>query len=175
MADNTNLSFPIGPYKVPQSITAAHLQEWINTIHQFPNKLEKAVIGLTEEQLNTPYRPGGWTVKQLVHHIADSHMNAYIRFKLGMSEDNPTIKPYDQEAWSMMADSHLPISLSLGIIKGLHERWATLLQANKNWKRTIFHPEAKKEIPLDALAGDYAWHSEHHLAHILNLIEREGW
>ncbi|MEO0338587.1 MAG: YfiT family bacillithiol transferase [Bacteroidota bacterium] len=175
MTNDTNLSFPIGPYKVPHPITETHLQEWIQTIRAFPNKLEAAVTGLSDEQLDTPYRPGGWTVRQLVHHIADSHMNAYTRFKLGISEENPTIKPYDQEAWSKMVDSQLPISLSLGIIKGLHERWATFLQANQDWQRTIFHPEAQKVIPLDALAGDYAWHSEHHLAHILNLIEREGW
>lgn len=116
MKKNNALSFPIGDYIVPPEITAGHLRAWMEIIEELPEKLEKVVGRLNADQLNTPYRPGGWTVKQLVHHIADSHMNAYIRLKLGMSEDHPTIKPYDQESWAAMPDSEMPVAVSLAII-----------------------------------------------------------
>ena len=169
------LSFPIGEYVVPQPIEPGHLKEWTNTIRTYPDQLEAVVNGLNEKQLDTPYRPGGWTVKQLIHHIADSHMNAYIRLKLGMTEVKPTIKPYDQAAWAELADATLPISVSLAIIRGVHLRWATCLDQVEEWKRTIVHPELNQEIPLDELTGMYDWHSRHHLAHIKNLIEWEDW
>lgn len=175
MENSTNLSFPIGDYVVPEKITAGHLRAWMEIIEELPEKLEKVLGQLNSDQLNTPYRPGGWTVKQLVHHIADSHMNAYIRFKLGMSEDQPTIKPYDQASWAAMPDSEMPIAVSLAIIRGLHARWFCVLEYIQHWDRTVYHPELKTYLRLDELAGMYAWHSEHHLAHILRLVEREGW
>lgn len=175
MEHSKNLSFPIGEYVVPKEITAGHLRAWTEMIEELPAQLEKIVNRLTTDQLNTPYRPGGWTVQQLVHHIADSHMNAYIRVKLGMSEDNPTIKPYDQEAWVAMPDSEMPVAVSLGIIRGLHARWVYVLKPFQAWDRTIFHPELKTSMRLDELTGMYAWHGAHHLAHIKGLVEREGW
>lgn len=175
MENVKNLSFPIGEYIVPEKITPGHLRAWMEIIEELPRKLEKVVLRMTPQQINTPYRPGGWTVKQLVHHIADSHMNAYIRLKLGMTEDNPTIKPYDQESWAVMPDSEMPVEASLAIIKGLHARWFCVLEFNQHWDRTVYHPELKTQMRLDELTGMYAWHSEHHLAHILRLVEREAW
>ena len=170
-----NLKYPIGRYKTPLIIKAATVKNWIEEIAAQPAKFRALVDGLTAEQLNLAYRPGGWTVKELVHHIADSHMNAYIRLKLGMSEDNPTIKPYDQEAWVDMPDSEMPVAVSLAIIKGVHARWVYVLKPFQDWGRTIFHPELKTSMRLDELTGMYAWHGAHHLAHIKGLVEREGW
>lgn len=169
------LSYPIGKYHTPPEITTGHLHAWIDIIRTFPEKLEKAVSWLSAAQLDTPYRPEGWTIRQLVHHIADSHMNAYIRLKLGLTEDNPSIKPYDQDAWAKLPDSKLLIETSLGIINGIHERWTAVLQSVEAWKRTVYHPEQLATLTLDDLTGQYAWHCEHHLAHIIRLIEREGW
>jgi uncharacterized damage-inducible protein DinB len=137
-----------------------------------------AIENMDEKQLNTPYREGGWTVKQLVHHVADSHMNAYIRFKLGLTEDNPTIKPYDEALWANLADvSAVPINISITLLYALHTRWhsALLNLPNDKWNRTVFHPEAKKEMTLWYLLGSYAWHGKHHVAHVTSLKERMGW
>lgn len=175
MEKSKNLSFPIGEYVIPKEITAGHLRAWTEMIEELPEQLEKILSRLTEDQLNTPYRPGGWTVKELIHHLADSHMNAYIRLKLGMSEDNPTIKPYDQDAWVDMPDSEMPAAVSLAIIRGIHARWVYVLKPFQDWGRTIFHPELKTSMRLDELTGMYAWHGAHHLAHIKGLVEREGW
>jgi uncharacterized damage-inducible protein DinB len=134
---------------------------------------------LDEHQLQTPYRDGGWTVHQLVHHVADSHMNAYIRFKLGYTEDNPTIKPYEEALWAETADvKNLPINVSLTILHAVHQRWDVFLKSltEEDLKqKTVFHPEHKKQITLWHLLGMYAWHSRHHTAHITNLRERMGW
>jgi len=170
-----DLSFPIGPYERPAEITKDHLLDWINSIKTFPERLSKMTAWLTSTQLDTPYRPGGWTVRQLVHHLADSHMNAYLRLKLGLTENKPHIKPYDQDAWAQLPDSNLPVEVSLQLLTALHQRWIEVLQQVKDWKRTVYHPELEATLALDDLLSQYAWHGEHHLAHITALIEREGW
>ncbi|MGG9972775.1 YfiT family bacillithiol transferase [Ferruginibacter sp. SUN002] len=172
-----DLSFPIGKYE-PQPFSDNQLREWINDIKFLPQELENAVQNLDEAQLNTPYRSGGWTVKQLIHHVADSHMNAYIRFKLGLTEDNPTIKPYEQDLWAEMSDTkNLPINISLTILHAVHLRWSEILKAIKpeEWNRTVVHPEHGKQMTLYFLLGMYAWHSKHHTAHVTRLRERNGW
>ncbi|MDN3657869.1 bacillithiol transferase BstA [Ferruginibacter paludis] len=171
------LKYPIGKYQ-PQPFSAKQLEQWIIDIKYLPNQLENAVINLDEHQLETPYRPDGWTVKQLVHHVADSHMNAYIRFKLGLTENNPTIKPYDEGAWALLNDSKaIPINVSLTLLFALHTRWVAVLENIKEdeWNKTVFHPEQKKEITLWHLLGMYAWHSLHHTAHITALRQRMNW
>ena len=140
--------------------------------------MEDALHNLNEQQLHTPYREGGWTVHQVVHHIADSHMNAYIRFKLGYTENNPTIKPYAEEIWAETADVHkLPVNISITLLYALHQRWHEFLVSftDNDWRKTVFHPEHKKEITLWHLLGMYAWHGRHHTAHITRLRERENW
>ncbi len=172
-----NQQYPIGKY-VEQPFSEKQLQEWLNDIRFLPENLEHAVLNLDEAQLETPYRDGGWTVKQLVHHVADSHMNAYIRFKLGLSEENPTIKPYNQDAWAQMPDTkNLPINLSFTILHAVHRRWYEILIniTPEQWNRTVVHPEYNKQMTLWHLLGMYAWHSRHHTAHINSLRERKGW
>ncbi len=172
-----DLRYPIGKY-MPQPFSEKKLKEWLNDIKFLPQHLENAILNLDEVQLATPYREGGWTVKQLVHHVADSHMNAYIRFKLGLTEDNPTIKPYDEAAWAEMADTKkLPINISLTLLHALHSRWYEILKhiSAEDLNRTVFHPEHKKEMSLWFLLGMYAWHSKHHVAHVTSLRERMGW
>lgn len=172
-----NLSYPIGKYE-PKDFSETQLREWINDIRYLPQHLENAITNLDEAQINTPYRPDGWTVKQLVHHVADSHMNAYIRFKLGLTEDNPTIKPYEQDLWAVMSDTqNLPINISLTILHALHTRWVEVLKNIKpeEWNRTVVHPEHGRQMTLWFLLGMYAWHSKHHVAHITGLRERNGW
>src|SRR5665647_1436839 len=146
--------------------------ELLNDIKMLPAMLEFAVKNLDEYQLDTPYRPDGWTVHQLIHHIADSHMNAYIRFKLALTEDNPVIKPYDQAAWAELPDTKkLPINISLTLLHALHARWYQLMyeMTTDQWQRTIYHPERKTEITLWELLKSYSWHGLHHTAHITKL------
>ena len=153
-----NQQYPIGKY-VEQPFSEKQLQEWLNDIRFLPENLEHAVLNLDEAQLETPYRDGGWTVKQLVHHVADSHMNAYIRFKLGLSEENPTIKPYNQDAWAQMPDTkNLPINLSFTILHAMHRRWYEILIniSPEQWNRTVVHPEYNKQMTLWHLLGMYA-------------------
>ncbi len=172
-----DLRYPIGKY-LPQSFSESQLQEWLIDIKFLPLHLENAILNLDESQINTPYRPDGWTVKQLVHHVADSHMNAYIRFKLGLTEDNPTIKSYDEGAWANLPDTHnLPINISLTLLHALHARWMEVIKGIKGdeWNKTVFHPEQKKEITLWHLLGMYSWHGKHHVAHITALRERMKW
>ena len=172
-----DLRYPIGRFE-PRPFTVAQLEEWILDIKYLPNLLENAVLNLDEHQLETPYRPDGWTVKQVVHHVADSHMNAYIRFKLGLTEINPVIKPYDEAAWALLSDTNnLPINLSLTLLFALHTRWVEVLKhiSKAEWDRTVYHPEQKKEITLWNLLGLYSWHGRHHTMHITNLRERNNW
>lgn len=174
---NEDLKYPIGKYIV-QPFSEKLLREWLTDIKNLPQHLENAILNLDEAQLNTPYRDGGWTVKQVVHHVADSHMNAYIRFKLGLTEDNPVIKPYDEAAWAGMADTkNLPINISLTLLHALHIRWYEVLKnmSREDLDKTVFHPEHKKEFTLWGLLGMYAWHSKHHVAHITSLRERMKW
>ena len=172
-----DLQYPIGKY-VPQPFSAEQLSKWILDIRYLPNHLENAVLNLDEHQLETAYRPEGWTVKQLVHHVADSHMNAYIRFKLGLTEINPVIKPYDEAEWAKLNDTkNLPINISITLLFALHARWVEVLENIKEeeWSRTVFHPEQNKEITLWHLLGMYAWHGLHHTAHIIALRSRMSW
>ena len=169
--------YPIGKYQ-PQPFSSKQKQDWINDIRLLPGALEQAVLNLDEAQLNTPYRDGGWTVKQLVHHVADSHMNAYCRFKLGLTEENPTIKPYEEALWAELPDTkNLPINISLTLLHALHSRWIEILvnMKDEDFNRTVFHPEHKKDLTLWHLLGLYAWHSRHHTAHITTLREKKRW
>ncbi len=172
------LSYPIGRYSTPASYAAENIQEWISIIEALPNWLDICIENLDETQLQTPYRPGGWTVIQVLHHIADSHMNAYIRHKLTMTEDNPTIKPYEQDKWAVLGDvSAIPVNVSITLIHALHRRWGAFLKSLKpeDWERTFYHPEHQHSITLwDSLAS-YAWHSRHHMEHVRQLRERMGW
>ena len=172
-----DLRYPIGKYE-PQPFSARQREEWITDIKYLPNHIENSVLNLDEHQLETPYRPEGWTVQQLVHHVADSHINAYIRFKLGLTEDRPVIKTYNEAAWANLSDTrNLPINVSITLLFALHARWVEVLTTIKEeeWNRTLFHPEQKKEITLWHLLGMYAWHSRHHTSHITTLRQRMNW
>jgi uncharacterized damage-inducible protein DinB len=163
------MKYPIGPFSAPSEITTELVQEWIADIESFPKLLRESVQNLTEKQLDTPYREGGWTVRQVVHHCADSHMNSFIRFKLALTEDNPTIKGYMEEKWAEMPDYlQLPIEPSMKLLEGLHERWTVLLRSLSldDLKKTFFHPERQRSIPLDQTIALYAWHGKHHLGHV---------
>ncbi|MBL0129970.1 MAG: putative metal-dependent hydrolase [Chitinophagaceae bacterium] len=170
--------YPIGEY-VPKPFSIEQKVEWLADIKFLPLQLENAILNLDEAQLQKPYREDGWTVHQLVHHVADSHMNAYIRFKTGLTEDNPTIKPYNEKLWAEMHDvQKLPVNISLTILHAVHIRlYETLKYVNDNdWNnRTVFHPEHKKTMRLWYLLGMYAWHGKHHVAHITSLRSRMGW
>jgi uncharacterized damage-inducible protein DinB len=170
--------YPIGEYE-PQPFSIGQKIEWLAAIKFLPLQLENAILNLDEAQLQTPYRTGGWTVHQLVHHVADSHMNAYMRFKVGLTEENPTIKPYDEKLWAEMHDvQKLPVNISITILHAVHIRlYETLKYVKDNdWNnRTVYHPESKKTMRLWYLLGMYAWHGKHHVAHITSLRERMKW
>mgnify|MGYP001333533259 CR=1 FL=1 len=174
----TDLRYPIGEYE-PKPFSVEQKIEWLADIKFLPVQLEQALLNLDEAQLQTPYREGGWTVHQLVHHIADSHINAYCRFKLALTEDNPTIKPYEQQAWAELNDvQKLPINISLTLLHALHTRWYESLKyvTDNEWNnRTVFHPEHKRTLRLWFLLGMDAWHGKHHVAHITGLRERMKW
>jgi hypothetical protein len=165
---NEDLRFPVGKFEKVE-VTDELRRQFIKTIEELPKKLREAVKDLSEEQLETPYRPDGWTVKQVVHHLADSHSNSLIRFKLALTEDTPPIKPYLEDRWAELADSkHAPIDLSLNLIDGLHARWSLILNAMSvaDFARNLFHPE-HGEVNLNYMLSLYDWHCRHHLAHIL--------
>ena len=172
------LRYPIGKFSDPGSfdprLAASHIQD----IERLPGQLEAAVRGLDEDKLNTPYRPEGWTVRQVIHHVPESHMNAYIRFKLGLTEDNPTIKTYQENLWAKLPDIEAtPVQVSLDLLRALHIRWVTLLRTMtpEQFGRSIFHPEHQKSITLWYLTAMYSWHGRHHLAHITGAKQRNGW
>jgi uncharacterized damage-inducible protein DinB len=172
------LRYPIGKFKGPAEYSSELVRQNIRTISELPKKLISEVGRLKEDQLETPYRQEGWTVLQTVHHIFDSHVNSYCRFKLALTEDNPTIKPYKEALWAELADSkNAPVEWSLQLIDLLHKRWVVLLQSmtDADWQKTFNHPEMGKDIPLYRFVALYDWHSRHHLAHIVNLKERMGW
>ncbi len=168
--------YPVGRFKLPTSIDADGRAAYIDTLRKLPERLSAAVDGLDDSQIDTAYRDGGWTVRQLVHHVADSHANSYMRFKLALTEDWPTIKPYDQAAWATLADSRLPIDISLALTAAVHARWVALLESmtDEDFHKGFNHPERGRQDLATALAH-YAWHSRHHTAHITRLRERTGW
>jgi hypothetical protein len=172
------LKFPIGHFVKPAELTKKLRETFIHDIEGFPDRLEKEVASLNEEQLDTEYRPKGWTIRQVVHHCSDSHMNSLTRFKLTLTEDKPTIKPYWEDRWAELADSKtMPVAPALQMLKGLHARWTVLLKSVKEeeWQRSFIHPEHGKEITLGENIGIYAWHCNHHLAHITQLKARKNW
>ncbi len=173
----TDLRYPIGKFKMEGDLTDAQRRKFIEDIAEAPAKLRAAVAGLSAKQIDTPYRPEGWTVRQVVHHLPDSHLNGYIRFKLALTEEQPTIKPYDQERWAQLDDARTaPIEISLALLDALHQRWTLLLRSlgPKDLERTFRHPEMGV-LSLDAYLSLYSWHGRHHVAHITSLRERMGW
>lgn len=169
--------FPIGKFEAPKSFTAADRSSSIGTIGDTPSAMRAAVKGLTEQQLDTPYRDGGWTVRQVVHHVPDSHMNAFIRFKLALTEDNPVIKTYEEKLWADLSDVRdTPVEVSLALLEALHKRWVILLSGMKesDFSRAFKHPEWGL-ITLDRTLALYAWHSRHHVAHVMELRKQKGW
>lgn len=170
------LRYPVGHFVPSPALAAADRPALIDEIEALPSLLAAVVTPLTRAQLDTPYRPGGWTVRQLVHHLPDSHLNAYVRCKLALTEDEPTIKPYDQAVWAELPDSGSEIETSLILLASLHKRWVALLRAltEADWHRRLRHPEMGA-IDLDFILQLYAWHGRHHVAHITALIERSGW
>ena len=169
--------FPIGEFQYSGTSTPANRQRFIATIAETPPRMRKSVAGLSESQLDTPYRDGGWTVRQVVHHVPDSHLNAYVRFKLTLTEDVPTIKPYDEKAWATLEDSRsTPIETSLALLENVHLRLVIILRSIQpsQWGRKFNHPE-RGEMDLDALLALYAWHGPHHVAHIEQLRKQKGW
>jgi len=172
------LRFPIGKFKKPEKISKAYLEECIAEIESFPERLNYEVAHLGKKQLDTPYRPNGWTIRQVVHHCADSHMNCFTRFKLALTEDNPTIKPYCEDRWAELVDSKtMPIGPSLKLLEALHFRWTVLLRSliKQDFDKTFVHPEHGKAFRLDENLAIYAWHCNHHLAHITELKKRNDW
>ncbi|HVS98026.1 MAG TPA: putative metal-dependent hydrolase [Puia sp.] len=171
------LRYPIGRYET-KAYSEHQKETWLNDLKFLPQLLENSISNLDEAQLMTPYREGGWTVQQVVHHVADSHMNAYCRFKLGLTEENPTIRPYEEKAWAVLNDvGKIPVNVSITLLYSLHTRWYAAIGdlGLKEWERKVFHPEAGKEMSLWYLLGMYAWHGLHHVAHITALRERNKW
>src|SRR5215467_6882563 len=173
----TDLRYPIGKFSFEGSNSEAERSRLIDQIAEAPAQLREAINGLSPEQLDTPYRPGGWTVRQVVHHVPDSHLNSYARFKLALTEDQPTIKDYREDRWAELADARIgPVETSLALLESLHKRWVTMLRslAPEQFARTFVHPELGS-VSLDRNLSLYAWHGRHHVAHITALRERMGW
>ncbi len=169
--------FPIGKFHYEGQVSEQQKQAFLSDIAQTPANLRAAVRGLAESQLETPYRSGGWTVRQVVHHVPDSHMNAYVRFKLALTEDDPTIKPYAEDRWAELSDTKAtPVEVSLTLLDSLHDRWARLLRSltSDDWKRTFRHPELGS-MTLEKTLALYAWHGKHHVAHITELRKQMSW
>ncbi|MDI9309818.1 MAG: putative metal-dependent hydrolase [Limnohabitans sp.] len=172
-----NLRFPIGQFEYNSDCTEEEIQNWITTIQSFPQKIEEITTNLQKEQLAWRYRPEGWSVKQVVHHCADSHMNSFIRFKLALTEDTPTIRPYEEQLWAEMIDEiDDNLSASIQILKGVHHRWVIILNhfTSADWNRQFIHPATQKVVMLKEALGLYAWHCEQHLAHIMQALEYQG-
>jgi len=172
------LRYPIGQYEKAEQMSEDQRQQCIHEIAVLPPKVSTALSKLTDDQLDTPYRPGGWTVRQVVHHLADSHMNGFIRLKLMLTEEFPTIKPYREELWAELPDGKtMPVESSLQILEGVHKRWAHALGSitELDLSRKYYHPQYVKEVRMDEYLGLYAWHGSHHLAHIVQLKEHKGW
>ena len=176
--DLEKLKYPIGKFTVPSPITSSLLTEWIKILEDFPPQLTKLVSKLNDQQLDTPYRPGGWTVRQVVHHLADSHLNSYLRFKWALTESKPVIKMYYEDRWAELHDGRTaPILLSLYLLTSLHAKWVFLLKtlSPNEFQHTFINPESNREISLAEATGIYAWHCVHHFAHINNLRKQLNW
>jgi uncharacterized damage-inducible protein DinB len=171
-----DLRYPIGRFSFVADPTPDQRASWIRSIAEAPAQLRHAVSGLSDAQLDTPYRPEGWTLRQVVHHVPDSHLNAYVRLKLALTEDTPTIKPYDENEWSRLADARMPVDISLTLLEALHKRWITLLEAmsESDFRRPLVHPEHGR-VTNDWLLQLYAWHGRHHTGHVTSLRQRSGW
>jgi uncharacterized damage-inducible protein DinB len=173
----TDLRYPIGKFHFEGPLTDQQKQASLDEIARTPANLRAAITGLSEAQLDMPYRPGGWTVRQVVHHMPDSHLNSYVRFKLALTEDQPTIKPYAEDRWAELADTKsTPVGVSLVLLESLHERWMHLLQSltREEWKRTFRHPDLGP-MSLEKALALYAWHGRHHVAHVTELRQRMSW
>jgi uncharacterized damage-inducible protein DinB len=173
----SDLRYPIGKFHFDGPLTEPQKQTALDEIARTPENLRAAIKGLSEAQLDTPYRPGGWTVRQVVHHVPDSHLNSYVRFKLALTEDEPTIKPYAEDRWAELADTKTtPVEVSLTLLESLHDRWVRLLRSlsPEEWKRTFRHPDLGA-MTLEKTLALYAWHGRHHVSHITSLRDREGW
>jgi uncharacterized damage-inducible protein DinB len=173
----TDLSYPIGRFERPTEFTDSSRAAAVLAIAAAPSDLRSAVRGLTAAQLDTPYRPGGWTVRQLVHHVADSHLNAYVRTRLALTEANPTIKPYEEQLWAELPDAKtMPVEVSLTLLDALHDRWIALLRTfgEAEFTRTLVHPQ-NGPMTMDGMLALYAWHGKHHVAHVMALRSRSGW
>jgi uncharacterized damage-inducible protein DinB len=179
MSTDDSLRYPTGRFQRPtRPLETGERRQMIDGIARAPKELRAAIRGLSDTQLDTPYRPDGWTVRQVVHHVPDSHMNAFIRFKLALTEDMPTIKPYDEAAWAKLSDArNTPIETSLSLLTALHERWVGLLRAMSpsDFGRKLNHPDWDAPLSLDTMLALYAWHGPHHTAHINNLRKRMSW
>ncbi len=172
-----DLRYPIGQFDWKKEVPPADREGHIAAIEAAPAGFRKAAAGLTEGQLETPYRAGGWTVRQVIHHVADSHMNSYVRFKLALTEEDPTVKAYNEAAWARLSDSaDTPVEVSLALLESLHRRWYVLMRSmnETEWKRTFRHPEIGP-LTLETSLAAYAWHGKHHTAHIEELRRRKGW
>lgn len=171
-----DLSFPIGKYEKVREIIPEQRKQFIREIAELPNNLREMVKNMSEEQIDSPYRPAGWTVRQVVHHVGDSHLNSFIRFKLALTEKNPTIRPYAEDLWAETAEYKMPVDVSLNLIDSIHRRWVALLESmsDEDFARTLNHPETGVWT-LENLLGMYVWHGKHHTAHINNLKKRNGW
>ena len=173
-----HIKYPIGKFQDPKKITDQDIDKHIQTLKEFPNKLKHLVGNWTDEQLDSQYREGSWTIRQLVNHLSDSHMNSFIRFKLALTEDNPTVKTWDQVQWAELQDSfNMDIKPALQILKGLHKRWIFELRSltNREFESTFYHPEQHRNITLRESLAFYAWHCDHHIAHIENLRSENNW
>lgn len=172
------LKYPIGLANIPENITKKNIEIWISDIERFPHELEFLVRDLSENQLETKYREGGWTIRQVIHHCYDSHHNSYIRFKWALTEDQPIIKAYNEERWAELLDAKSsPILLTIDALKGLHAKWVYLLRmlTDKDLEKSFIHPDGNKNVSLKKNIGMYAWHCQHHYAHIEQLMIRKGW
>ncbi len=173
----SDLRYPIGKFQMPKVVSPEERAGYVESIARLPKDIRSAVAGLSDAQLDMPYRPGGWTVRQVVHHLPDSHVNSYVRFKLALTEDTPTIRPYMEERWAELPEAKSgPIDLSLNLLDTLHHRWSVFLQAftSDDYARTLVHPELGV-FRLEQLLALYAWHGKHHVAHVTELRKREGW
>lgn len=171
-----DLRYPIGKFQFPAEVDPQTIEMLIGEVDAFPEALERLIADLNEEQLDSPYRPGGWTVRQVVHHIGDSHMGSFTRFKWALTEDNPTIKAYDQDAWIKLSDSNGPVPDGIAFIKALHRKWVDLMRSltEEQWNKTFVHPETGKKVLLKQNLALYVWHGRHHYAHIKNSLTSEN-